>query len=67
MIKNVYLFYYTSNRIVDHDEDGAVYEEVRNNLGAFVDRDAGLEYYQTKYPSRNIKCESIIVMDFNKE
>ncbi|AFC21534.1 hypothetical protein GAP32_086 [Cronobacter phage vB_CsaM_GAP32] len=67
MNKNVYLFYYTSYEIVDHDEDGAVYEDVRYNLSAFVDLKKGLEYYKSKYPSKSIQYESIIVMDFNEE
>lgn len=68
MAKNiVYLFYYTKYEIVDHDEDGAVYENVRNNLDAFFDLKTGLKYYRDKYPSKTIQYESIIIMDTNKE
>lgn len=68
MSKNVYLFYYTDYEIVDHfPEEGAVYADVRSNLGAFVDLKTGLEYYQYKYPSKTIQYESITIMDVNEE
>lgn len=63
----VYLFYYTTSEIVDHDYDGAVYADVRSNLGAFVDLKTGLEYYQYKYPSKTIQYESITIMDVNED
>lgn len=59
----VYLFYYTKSEIVDHDEDGAVYADVQNNLGAFYDLKTGLEYYQYKYPSKTIQYNIIHIMD----
>lgn len=59
----VYMFYYTRSEIVDHDNDGAVYADVQNNLGAFFDFKTGLEYYQHLYPSRKIQYESIQIMD----
>lgn len=59
----VYLFYYEQYRIVDHDEDGAVYAMERDNLGAFRDHDNGLKYYQHKYPSKQIKSEGIKIED----
>jgi Zn-finger domain-containing protein len=63
MGKVVYLFYFTSSEIIDHDEDGAVYSDVRNNLGAFYDLKSGLEYYQYKYPSKTIQYNIIQIMD----
>lgn len=59
----VYLFYYEQSEIVDHDEDGAVYELVRSNLGAFHNHDDGLKYYQYKYPNKRIQSEGIIIQD----
>ncbi len=59
----VYLFYYTSSEIVDHDYDGIVYADVQNNLGAFYDLKTGLEYYQHKHPSKTIEYQTIHIMD----
>lgn len=58
-----YLFYYIENEIVDHDEDGAVFSEVRNNLGAFYNLQIGLEYYRYKYPNKTIQFEKYKVLD----
>lgn len=63
MAKIAYNFFYTSSEIVDHDDDGAVMEEVKNYLGAFFDLNNGLEYYQYKYPDKKIKYETVQIMD----
>ncbi|QXO12326.1 hypothetical protein pEaSNUABM49_00080 [Erwinia phage pEa_SNUABM_49] len=67
MLRTIYLFYYTSYEIVDHDEDGAVYSNERNDLGAFYDFQTGLEYYQHMYPSKQIQYQTIQIMDSIEE
>lgn len=59
----VFLFYYEQSEIVDHDEDGAVYQMVRTNLGAFHDYTVGLEYYKHQYPNKIIQSEGIKIQD----
>lgn len=65
--KVVYNFFYTVSEIVDHDDDGAVYEDVRINLGAYEDFNLGLEYFRYKYPSRTIRYEKIKILDMFEE
>lgn len=62
----VYTYYYNTYEITDHDEDGAVYSDVRNDLsGAFVDLQIGLDYYKNKYPNKNIQYKTFDVMDYD--
>ncbi|SOK58344.1 hypothetical protein [Yersinia phage fHe-Yen9-04] len=64
MEKTIYLFYYTSNEIVDHDHEyNSVYEDVHYNLGSFSDLQNGLEYYQSKYPDKEIKYQTVRLND----
>lgn len=65
--KTVYNFYYTRSEIVDHDNDGAVYEYVRTTLGAFEDFNSGLEYFRHKYPHKTIHYEIVKILDIFEE
>ena len=65
--KVVYNFYYMQSRIVDHDNDGAVWEDGKNDLGAFEDFSTGLEYFKNKYPTKSIQYEIIKILDIFEE
>lgn len=61
----IYIFYYESSEIVDHDYNGdSVYETVKNTIGAFYDYELGKKYCQTKYKYKTIYHDRMKIMDF---
>lgn len=60
----VYIFYYESHEIVDHDYNGdSVYETIENTIGAFYDYDFGKNYCQEKYKTKTIYNRKLKIMD----